>query len=317
MRIMKFGGMSLETKEKTQKICKYIKKIYKKEKQLIIIVSAMGKTTNQLIEKSKEFSGGNPNTRELDLLLSTGETSSCALVSLMLCSMGVKSKSFDARSLSIKTYGDFQNSRIKSIDKKILEKCLENNIVAVVAGFQGVNEFDEITTLGRGGSDTTALAIGAAFNHSVEIYSNYDGVYLGDPELFPFKKASHINFETMHQISLSGAKVIDSRAIALAKNKNIEIVSKSSTTPNKKGTTINSLESNIISISKISNLCLISIVFDNENQNQFLMKNVIILTNKYKLYNLTLNFNKIEFLIEAPFEKEIILFLSKKINLLK
>jgi len=317
MRIMKFGGMSLESKEKTQKICKYIKKIYKKEKQLIIIVSAMGKTTNNLLEKAKEFSNKKPIPRELDLLLSTGETVSCSLVSMMLNSMDVKAKSFTAQSLNIKTKGNFQNSRINFIDRKILEKCLENNIVAIVAGFQGINDFGDITTLGRGGSDTTALAIGALFNHNVEIYSNYDGVYFGDPELLPFKKAKQININTMLKMSLCGAKVIDSRAITIAKNKNVEIISKSATSPKRSGTSINQIESNIISISKISNLSLISIVFDDELQLKFILKNVNLLISNYKIYNLSQNFNKLQFLVETAFEKEIILFLSKKFNLLK
>ena len=317
MRIMKFGGLSLETKEKTQKVCKYIQKIYKKEKQLIIIVSAMGNTTNNLISKANDFCNKKTNKKELDLLLSTGETESAALVAMMLCSLGVTAKSFCARDLNIKTRGNFQNSKIDYIDKKPLEKCLENNTVAVVAGFQGINNFGEITTLGRGGSDTTALAIGSLFNHSVEIYSNHDGVYLGDPKILPFKKAKHINFETMKLMSLAGAKVIDSRAIALAKNKNIEIISKSSGEPNKKGTIIDPIESNIVSISVISNLSLISVVFDDDDELKIIMKNVISLTNNYKLYNLTLSFNKIEFYIKSEFEKEIILFLSKKFNLLK
>ena len=317
MRIMKFGGMSLETKEKTQKICKYIKKIYKKEKQLIIIASAMGNATNTLIEKATTFGGEKPNPRELDLLLSLGENESVSLIAMMLESMGVPAKSFNSNSLEIKTSGPHQNSKIESINKTPLEDCLYKNVVAVVAGFQGINENGDITTLGRGGSDTTALAIGSIFNCPVEIYSNYEGVCLGDPNILPFKTAKQISFKTMQLMSGNGAKVIDSRAATIAKNKNIEIISRSASAPNKKGTIISSIESSIVSISKISNLSLISIIYDNDDKLKIIMKNVFFLINKYKLYNLELKSNLIQFLVKTEFENKIILFLSKKLNLLK
>lgn len=317
MRIMKFGGMSLETKEKTQKICKYIKKIYKKEKQLIIIASAMGNTTNSLIQKATSFGGEKPNPRELDFLLSLGENESVALIAMMLENMGVPAKSFNSSSLEIKTYGPHQNSKIESINKIPLEDCLYKNVVAVVAGYQGTNENGETTTLGRGGSDTTALAIGSIFNCPVEIYSNYEGVCLGDPNILPFKKAKQISFKTMQLMSSNGAKVIDSRAVAIAKNNNIEIISKSSSAPTKKGTIINAIESNIISISKISNLSLISIVYDNDDRLKIITKNVFFLANKYKIYNLELKNNLIQFMVKSELENKIILFLSKKLNLLK
>ena len=169
MRILKFGGKSLETLEKTQKICKNIKKIYKNDKQLIIVVSAMGNTTNNLIEMAEHFKPENNSKRELDALLSTGETLSSSIFAMALQSVGLPAKSFSGWQIKIKTYGDHQHSLISSIDKTKLEQCLKQNVIAVVAGFQGVNCDGDITTLGRGGSDTTAAALGAVFQTNVEI----------------------------------------------------------------------------------------------------------------------------------------------------
>lgn len=317
MRIMKFGGKSLDTKEKTQKICEYIKKIYKNDKKIIIIVSAIGSTTNNLCELAQEYSNKNPSKRELDVLLSTGETQSSALFSMMLNSLNVPTKCFQAHQLKIKTFGDYQNSRIAYINKSKLEECLNKNIIAVVSGFQGINSNNEITTLGRGGSDTTAMAIGAIFNQPVEIYSDYNGVYCGDPRVLNYKKLKSINTETMKKLSLCGAKVLDSRAVELAKKHNVKIISKQSSHPNKSGTIISQIESNTVSISAINNLCLISIVFESQSKLELIFKNVNNLYKLYKIYNLSVKDNILQILINQSDFDDMNLFLSKNLNLLK
>ena len=317
MRILKFGGKSLDSLEKTQKICKYIKKIYKKEKELIIVVSAIGKTTDKLIEKASHYSNGNPTKRDMSALLSIGETESSCLFSMMLNSMNIPAKSFQAKDLSFLTTDSYDNAQVIDIDKSVLVSCLKNKTVAVVAGFQGINKNGETTTLGRGGSDTTAVALGVVFNTSVEIYSDFDGVFCGDPRKLNYKKLKTISLESMCLMSENGAKVISSRASKLALNNNLKIISKSSISPNKKGSIISPVESNNISITALENLCMVSIIFDNEQQLKFILKNVDNVINTCKIYNLTVKTNLIQILINQNDYSKINYVLSKKLNLLK
>ena len=249
MRILKFGGKSLETPEKVQNVCKYIQKIYKKDKNIIVVVSAMGQTTDNLIAESKLYCNETAVSRELDVLLSTGETKSSALVSIMLNHMGVPARSLQGFQIELSTFGAHQQSQIAYINKEKFLECFKNNEVAVVAGFQGINKNGDITTLGRGGSDTTACALGAIFNHDTEIYSDFDGVFAGDPKLLNFKKIKNLNTDTMFLLSQSGAKVLDNRAVAIAKKFNFDIISKSSTQPQRSGSRVSNIEEDIISIS--------------------------------------------------------------------
>ena len=317
MRIMKFGGKSLNTLEKVQKICKNIKKIYKNDKKIIIIVSAMGKTTDELIAKSKLYCKKNTPLRELDVLLSTGEMQSSALFAMVLNSMNIPAKSFQGFQLNISTFGAHQNSRISYINKIKLQECLDNDCVAVISGFQGINKNGDITTLGRGGSDTTAAAIGAIFNHDVEIYSDFDGVFAGDPIELGFKKLNNLSFDSMINIANSGAKVLDARASQIAKDNNIKIICKQSENFNKSGTMISQIENSFISISSEDNLCNINIDFSNNHNEYFLVKNVINSLKNYKIYNLTLKNNKIQLTINQTNKLEIMELISKKLKLLK
>lgn len=317
MRILKFGGKSLDSLEKTQKICKYIKKIYKKEKELIIVVSAIGKTTDKLIEKASHYSHGNPSKKDMATLLSIGETESSCLFSMMLNSMNIPARSFQAKDISILTTDSYDNARIIDIDKSVLISCMQNKTVAVVAGFQGINQNGETTTLGRGGSDTTAVALGTIFNTNVEIYSDFDGVFCGDPRKLNYKKLKTISLESMCLMSENGSKVISSRASRLALNHNLKLISKSSSLPNKKGSTISPIESNNVSITAQENLCLISIVFDNEQQLKFILKNVNNIINTYKIYNLTIKNNLIQILINQSDFSKLNYVLSNKLKLLK
>lgn len=316
MRILKFGGKSLSTIEKTQNICKNIKKIYKKDKKIIIIVSAIGNSTNNLLTLAENYSPKKIQNRELAKLLSTGETISSSLFSMMLNSMNIPSKSFSAYELEIKTFGDPLESRIAYINKSKLNECLNNNIVSVISGFQGINSNNELTTLGRGGSDTTAVAIGAMFDNPVEIYSDYNGIFSGDPKILNFKKLKSASLNIMLKMARAGAKVLDHRAVNLAKDNNVKIISKSSTDFNKKGTEISMLESDIIAISEISPLVKITINFSNPDKLNFIIKNVLSCINNEKFYNFTINFDEISFLINESKRLSILNQLSKKLNIL-
>lgn len=318
MRVLKFGGKSLSCVEKTQNICKYIKKIYKNEKKIIIIVSARGKTTDELIAVAKQY-GYNNSPRELAKLLSIGEIESASLFAIMLNNMNIPAKSFSAYELNIKVFGNYLNGKISYINKQPLLDCLNNQTIAIVAGFQGVNSNNEISTLGRGGSDTTAAAIGAIFDTNAEIYSDFSGIFCGDPRFLNYKKIKKANFQIMKQLANSGAKVLDSRAISIAENFNINIIAKSSSQPNKQGTLISktNIESDFINLSTLNNLCKVSINFSNELKLKFIIKNVLLCLNNINFYNLNIKSNQISFIINNENQLKVVSDISKKLKLLK
>jgi aspartate kinase len=325
MRVLKFGGKSLSSKEKVQKICKFIKKIYKNDKKIIVIVSAMGNQTDELIKKAKDFSGekckglsgGKCFERELAILMSTGETQSAALFAMTLESMNVPAKSLGAHDIEIETFGSPTNSRIAYINKLKLKKELDSEVVCVVAGFQGIGSDNTITTLGRGGSDTTATAIAAIFDCNAEIYSDFDGVFSGDPRELDFKKAKSLGFNSMINMAKSGAKVLNERATIVAKKFNIDILSKSSSEPNLSGSTISEIEDDTISIQSLNHLCLITITFSCNERFEFISKNVITLLKNINFYNLNIKNDNVSFLVYAEEKTEVLTTLSKKLHLLK
>ena len=316
MRVLKFGGKSLSSIEKTQKICKNIQKIYKNEKKLIIVVSAIGSTTDNLTELAKQYGDISKTPREVAKLLSIGEIKSASLFAIMLNSLNVPAKSFSAYDLNISTFGDILNSRIAYINKQPIVNCLKTNTVAVVAGFQGINQNNDITLLGRGGSDTTATALAAIFNTKAEIYSDFNGVFMGDPRILNFKKIKIASFDVMLKMAKAGARVLDSRAVQIAKDFNIDIVSKSTTAPNNKGTLITNIEKDIISISTIDNMSQITINFSNKLYLKKVVYNVILSLTNIKFYNLTLKEDEISFLINNNQKLKTLSYLSKKLNLL-
>lgn len=316
MRILKFGGKSLSSAEKTQNICKNIKKIYKKDKNIVIVVSAIGNSTDSLLSLAEKYSPKTTCKTELAKLLSTGEIVSSSLFSMMLNSIGVPAKSFSAYELEIKTFGDPLDSRIAYINKSKLTECLNSGTVAVVAGFQGVNNFGEITTLGRGGSDTTAAALGVVLNSPVEIYSDFNGVFSGDPRILKFKKIKKVSYDLMIKMAKAGAKVLDHRAVTLAKTYNTKIISKSSNGFNLSGSEISTLENDFISISEISQLSKITVNFSNNNKLNFIVKNVLSCLINVKFYNLSINNDEISFFVENSKKLNVINEISKKLNIL-
>lgn len=314
---MKFGGKSLDCPEKMQKICKNIKKIYKNDKKIIIVVSAIGKTTDNLISLSKKYYTSHCSKRELDVLLSTGETQSSALFAIALNSYGIPAKSLQPFQINLSTFGDFQNSRISYINKQPILDCLDNQQVAIIPGFQGINQNNEITTLGRGGSDTTAAALGVIFDCDTEIYSDFDGIFSGDPRCFDYKKIRNINFESMIKIANSGAKVLDSRAIEIIKNSNNKIICKQSSNPSLTGSTVTQIESSFISMSKIDNLCSFSIHFSSDKNIYLITKNVLNILKDYKFYNFEINNNSIKFLTPSIQKDKIEYKLASTLKLIK
>lgn len=222
MKVLKFGGSSVATVEKIQNISAYLKERVKQEK-LVVVVSAMGKTTNALLALAKEISE-RPNQRELDRLLSTGEQQTIALLAMALSELGVKAISLTGIQVGIQTTGVHTKSTIRKVETDVLEEILYEYDIAIVAGFQGVNYRNDVTTLGRGGSDTTAVALAAAMNCDCEIYTDVAGVYTTDPRVYPkAKKISEISYEEMMEMSSLGSKVMEPRSVELGHKYGVKI----------------------------------------------------------------------------------------------
>ncbi len=244
--VQKFGGSSVANVERIGNVAQRIVETKNRGNDVVVIVSAMAGETNRLINLAHQVCN-TPDERELDVLVSTGEQVTTALLAMTLISKGHKANSLQNHQVQIVTDSAFTKARIKSIDAKKLRKVLADGSIAVVAGFQGVDEHGNITTLGRGGSDTTAVAIAAAIKQAdpdvellCEIYTDVDGVYTTDPNIAPeARKLKTISYEEMLEIASLGAKVLQTRSVEFAAKYNIPIHVRSSLT-NEKGTIVTS-----------------------------------------------------------------------------
>ncbi len=248
IRVLKFGGTSVATPEKLKQIADYLKQRVATDEQLIVVVSAMGDETDNLMKLAREV-GIEKNSRELDNLLSTGELKTISLLTLALQSVGVKSQSVTGIQMNLQAIGDFQNGKVLDIDESLFSEKLKDFDCLIVAGFQGVNENNEVVTLGRGGSDTTAVAIAAKLGCECEIYTDVDGVYATDPRLYPrAKKLDYITYDEMNELSTLGASVMHNRSMMIAKKYNVKVYV-AQTLSKTKGTYImnkNMMEQNVI-----------------------------------------------------------------------
>ena len=241
-KVLKFGGTSVGTIERIQHVANIIKKEQSLGNKVIVIVSAMAGKTNELIKFSKEISEGF-NKREYDALLSTGEQITCALLAGALIELNVNAKSFMSWQIPIITNDEHSNARITNMRVEKINKYLEENGVVIIPGFQGVSANGDITTIGRGGSDATAVAVAKIFNtDSCEIYTDVDGVYSTDPNKIPVaKKIDKISYDEMLELSSLGAKVMQSSAVQTAMMYDVPLEVKSTFTK-RKGTKILSQE---------------------------------------------------------------------------
>jgi aspartate kinase len=222
--VMKFGGSSVENIEKMQAIAQRIIEKKRGGFDIVVVVSAMGKTTNQLLDLAHQASA-NPSKREIDLLISTGEQVSISLLSMILNENGQTAIGLTGFQAGIRTSGLHTKNKIEDIDIEKVEKHLREGKIVVVAGFQGLNQDGDITTLGRGGSDTTAVALGAKLGCRVEIYTDVEGIYGVDPRLYPHaKKIDVISYEEMKEMAFLGAKVMEPRSIEIGHRFAVEIL---------------------------------------------------------------------------------------------
>lgn len=227
--VMKFGGSSVADLDKIRNVAERCIKKWKEGNQVVVVLSAMGKTTDRLLAQAGEISSM-PSRREMDMLLATGEQVSVSLMAMTMIQMGVTAISLNAWQVPMHTTSAYQNAKLKRIDSERITKELDSNKIVVVTGFQGINKYDDVTTLGRGGSYTTAVALAAALNADLcEIYTDVDGVYTADPRIVPkARKMPEVTYEEMLEFASLGAKVLHSRCVEMARRYDVNLVVRSS-----------------------------------------------------------------------------------------
>lgn len=227
--VKKFGGTSVANKERIFNVARRCIEDYKKGNDVIVVLSAMGKQTDVLLEMANDI---NPNApkRELDMLLTTGEQTSVALMAMAMHSLGVPAISLNGFQVAMHTTSDAGNARLTKIDKERIRHELDQRKIVIVTGFQGISKRDDYTTLGRGGSDTTAVALAAALHaDACEIYTDVDGVYTADPRIVKeAKKIDEITYDEMLELASLGAGVLHNRSVEMAKKYGVQLVVRSS-----------------------------------------------------------------------------------------
>ena len=243
--VQKFGGTSVANPERIKSIANTIIKCRDKGNHVVVVVSAMSGETNKLIKLAEEMMRF-PHARELDAIVSTGEQVTSGLMALGLINLGVKAKSYSGHQIKIKTDQSHSKARILEIDDKKVKKDLKDGYVVVVAGFQGADKDGNITTLGRGGSDTTAVALAAALDaEECQIYTDVDGIYTTDPRMVPeARKLESITFEEMLEMASLGSKVLQTRSVEFAGKYKVKLRVLSSFSANGNGTVITFEEKN-------------------------------------------------------------------------
>lgn len=227
--VKKFGGSSVANKERIFRVAERCIEEYKKGNDVVVVLSAMGDTTDELLAKAADI---NPNApkRELDMLLTTGEQVSVSLMAMAMHALGVSAVSLNAYQVMMHSTSRYGNARFKRIDSERIRHELDSRKIVIVTGFQGVNKYDDYTTLGRGGSDTTAVALAAALRaDACEIYTDVDGVYTADPRVVKnARKLKEITYDEMLELATSGAKVLHNRSVEMAKKYGVQLVVRSS-----------------------------------------------------------------------------------------
>lgn len=227
--VQKFGGSSVADAAKINRVAGIIADTYADDNDVVVVLSAQGDTTDDLIEKALEINP-KPSKRELDMLLTTGEQISISLCAMALEKMGLPVISLTGWQIGMKTNSDYGNARIKSINAERIRRELDKRHIVIVAGFQGINKYDDVTTLGRGGSDTTAVAIAVELGADLcQIYTDVEGVYTADPRIVPnARKLDEITYDDMIELASLGAQVLHNRSVLMAQryNMNLEVLSR-------------------------------------------------------------------------------------------
>lgn len=302
--VLKFGGSSTADNTKLNIVANKIIDFYNKKNKVIVVVSAQGKTTDNLIKEAKELSH-EPDKREMDVLLSTGEQMSISKLAILLKQLGYNAVSLTGWQAGIYTSNINEEAKIEYINTERIKQELDNGNIVIIAGFQGINDKKDITTLGRGGSDTTAVAVAAAIKADhCYIFSDVDGVYSTDPnKITDAKKIETLSYDEMLDLSNEGAKVLHNRCVEIAQKFNV-LIETGSTFNNNVGTQINNKieESTVKSIVKNDNIFLITLKYENYNADMLnklyftLLNNGIIPTN---MINNSINSFNVSFTIKS------------------
>lgn len=241
--VKKFGGTSVGDQERIMNVARRCAEEYSKGNDVVVVLSAMGKTTDILLKTAREINPKAPK-RELDMLMTTGEQTSVALMAIALDSLGIPAVSLNAFQVRMETTSVYGNARLKKIDKERILHELASRKIVIVTGFQGVNRYEDYTTLGRGGSDTTAVALAAALHaDACEIYTDVDGVFTADPRIVPgARKLSEITYDEMLDLATCGAGVLHNRSVEMAKKYGVPLVVRSSLN-NSEGTIVKEVTS--------------------------------------------------------------------------
>lgn len=263
--VQKFGGSSVADADKIRNVARIITETYRRGHRVVAVLSAQGDTTDDLIEKAREI---NPKAskREMDMLLSTGEQVSCSLCAMAIEAMGYPVVSLTGWQAGVQSNSAYSNARIKRINTERIQNELDKRAIVIVTGFQGINKYGDITTLGRGGSDTSAVALAAALHADLcQIYTDVDGVYTCDPRLVPnAKKLEEITFDEMLELATLGAQVLHNRSVEMAKRYNVKLEVLSSFS-GKPGTQVKEVvktmeKSHISGIAKDKNIARLALV---------------------------------------------------------
>ena len=263
--VQKFGGSSVADADKIRNVARIITETYRRGHQVVVVLSAQGDTTDDLIDKAREINP-KPSKREMDMLLATGEQISISLMAMAIEHMGYQVVSLTGWQAGMRTDSAYGAARIKRVKTERIQKELDKNKIVLVAGFQGINKYDDITTLGRGGSDTSAVALAASLHADLcQIYTDVDGVYTADPRhVTGAKKLDEITFDEMLELASLGAQVLHNRSVEMAKryNVNLEVLSSFS---GKAGTKVKEVvktmeKSHISGVAKDKNIARLALV---------------------------------------------------------
>ena len=307
--VVKFGGSSVSDNEKLRIVAEKIIKLYEEHNNIVVVVSAQGKTTDKLIKEAEELSK-KPNKREMDSLLSIGEQVSASKLSILLNERGYEAVSFTGWQAGIHTNEDFQNAKIEYIDINLISKQLHSKKIVVITGFQGMDDNNNITTLGRGGSDTTAVALAAALEaKECYIYSDVDGIYTADPnKVTNAKKLTNISYEEMQTLSSEGAKVLHDRCVEIGEKYDVPIITGSTFNENPGTYITDRLESTGVKSIVKKDVSRLSVIGYGINSREDILTKIIAICNKNKLeiLNIDISRTKISIVFKEVVSEDII-----------
>lgn len=314
--VIKFGGSSVADNEKLQTVADKIIKLYEEDNNVVVVVSAQGKMTDRLIKEAEELSL-KPDPREMDTLLSVGEQISASKLAILLDYLGYKAISLTGWQAGIQTNEEKKNAKIEYINTERIIKELNNGKIVIVTGFQGIDKNKDITTLGRGGSDTTAVALAAALEaKQCYIYSDVDGIYTADPnKVAQTKKLKDISYEEMHSLSSEGAKVLHDRCVEIGERYDIPIITGSTFNDNPGTVISHKLETSGVKSIVKKDVSRISVIGFGISSKDEIINKILNIANKNSLeiFNIDVSRTKISVVFKEMVKDDILEELHKEL----